>query len=162
MGRSAAAASYRVRLATAADAAVVAHHRVAMFRDMGTLPDDDGAALEHSSALYLGPAITAGDYRGWLVERDGVVVAGAGVIVRQLLPRPGYPGGGREAYVLNVYTEPAHRRRGLARSLMHTVLEWCRVEGLARVALTASDEGRRLYESLGFEAVSEMTRDVRR
>jgi GNAT superfamily N-acetyltransferase len=153
---------YRLRLATTDDVAVVARHRVAMFRDMGILPAGDAAPLEAASARYLAPAIAAADYRGWLVEVDDAVVAGAGAVVRPLLPRPGYPDGGREAYVLNVYTEPAHRRRGLARALMDAIVDWSRGEGIARVALHASDDGRPLYASLGFRATNEMTWDVPR
>lgn len=150
---------YRVRAATAADAAVVAHHRVAMFRDMGVLGAADGAALEVASRLYLARALADGEYRGWLVEADGVGVAGGGLVLRLLLPRPGYLDGGTEAYVLNVYTEPAHRRRGLARRLMDAILVWCDAEEVSRVSLHASDEGRALYAALGFAATNEMRRD---
>jgi hypothetical protein len=61
---------YRIRAATAADAAVVAYHRVAMFRDMGVLGRADGAALEAASRL-AGAALADGAYKGWLVAHDG-------------------------------------------------------------------------------------------
>lgn len=149
-------APYRLRPATAADIAVVAHHRVAMFRDMGILPDGDEGPLAAGSARFLARAIPAADYRGWLAALDGTVVAGAGVVLRPLLPRPGHLDGGIEAYVLNVYTEPEHRRRGLARALMAAVLDWCRGQGIPRITLHASDDGRPLYEALHFLATNEM------
>jgi GNAT superfamily N-acetyltransferase len=147
---------YRLRPATAADVAVVARHRVAMFRDMGVLAERDCAALEAGSMRFLARAIPARDYRGWLADLDGAVVAGAGLVLRPLLPRPGNVAGASEAYVLNVYTEPAHRRHGLARALMAMILEWCRVQAIARVTLHASEDGRPLYESLRFTATNEM------
>jgi GNAT superfamily N-acetyltransferase len=58
--------------------------------------------------------------------------------------------------VLNVYCEPPHRRRGLARALMDAILDWCRERSISRVSLHASDEGRPLYEGLGFTATNEM------
>jgi GNAT superfamily N-acetyltransferase len=58
--------------------------------------------------------------------------------------------------VLNVYTEPQHRRQGLARKLMLVVLDWCRANRVRPVILHSSDEGRPLYESLGFRPTSEM------
>lgn len=149
---------YRIRPANVADAPIVAHHRVAMFRDMGALPAADEAALAHASRVHLAAALAAGTYHGWLIEADGAVVAGGGAVLRPLLPRPGHLDGGIEAYVLNVYTEPAHRRAGLARALMRTVLAWCAERGIARVTLHASDEGRPLYETLGFCATNEMRR----
>ena len=58
--------------------------------------------------------------------------------------------------MLNVYVDAEFRRRGIARKVMETILEWCRGEGLAAVFLHASDEGRRLYESMGFQVGNEM------
>jgi GNAT superfamily N-acetyltransferase len=59
--------------------------------------------------------------------------------------------------IVNVYTETAYRRKGLARELMKTAMEWCAREGVEMVILHASDHGRPLYERLGFEATNEMT-----
>jgi GNAT superfamily N-acetyltransferase len=153
-------APYRIRAATVGDAATIARHRVLMFRDMGIELGDDAAALESTSRDYFEGAVADGRYRGWMADLDGAVAAGGGLILRELLPRPGHVRGGIEAYVLNIYTEPTHRRRGLARALMHAMLEWTAGRGIARVTLHASDEGRPLYESLGFAATNEMCRPV--
>ena len=141
----------RLRVATVADAEVIARHRVAMFRDMRALDERDADVLHDASLAYLRRALADGAYRGWVVERDGVVVAGGAILARPGLPRPENLRGGEEAYLLNVYTEPAHRRRGLARRLMEEMLAWCRARGIARVVLHASDDGAALYASLGFE-----------
>ena len=150
---------YALRVATTADASAIARHRVSMFRDMGMLHDHDAAALEAGAQAHLTTALADGTYFGWLIKHDGVVVAGAGVIVRPLLPRPESPYGGEDVEVLNVYTEPAHRRRGLARRLVEHVLTWARARSLQRISLHASDEGRPLYEQLGFVPTNEMRRE---
>lgn len=154
---------YRVRRATLADAAVITHHRLAMFRDMGGghLPDEHQAeALTTASRAYLDEALPSGLYCGWLAEDGGAVVAGGGMIVQRGVPRPENVHGDEEAYLLNVYVEPAHRRRGLARALMEAMLAWARERGLARVVLHASDDGRALYARLGFFAVANEMRLV--
>jgi len=150
---------YVLRVATPADVTAIAQHRVGMFRDMGMLDGYDAAALEAGSHAHLTRALAEGTYRGWLIEYDNVVVAGAGVILRPLLPRPESPDGGEDAEVLNVYTAPAHRRRGLARRLVEHVLSWSRAHGLRRISLHASEEGRPLYEKLGFVPTNEMRRE---
>jgi GNAT superfamily N-acetyltransferase len=58
--------------------------------------------------------------------------------------------------ILNMYTEKEFRRRGIARQLMLVMMDWVRREGFPKVGLHASDEGRPLYESLGFEVSNEM------
>ena len=93
---------------------------------------------------------------GWLVEQRRTVVAGGGIFVRELGPVPGCYRVGRWGHIANLYTEPAHRRHGLARRLMRTMLDWCNSHDIDHVTLAASDEGRPLYESLGFKATSEM------
>jgi len=148
---------YHLRLATANDAAVVAYQRAAMFRDYLQIPAPDAAAIEAASQPLLAEMMARGEYFAWLVELDGQAVAGGGVILRRLLPRPGGLHGSEEAYILNVYTEPEHRRRGLARVVMSAIIDWCVAREVAVVALHASDDGRPLYESLGFAPTSEMS-----
>jgi ribosomal protein S18 acetylase RimI-like enzyme len=154
--RSGSAPSYRIRSAEPADAAIIAHHRVGMVRDMGILNEPDAPGLHAATIAYVQRALPRGEYVGWLIEADGQVVAGGGVVPRPLLPRAEAPDGGQEAYVLNVYVEPEHRRRRLARLLMEEILAWSRASGFSRISLHASDDGRRLYESMGFHATNEM------
>jgi GNAT superfamily N-acetyltransferase len=120
-----------------------------------------GTAAEHAEMLettraYLQVAMPSGRYVSWLAETaDGHVVAGTGVAISAWPGSPGDPTGKR-ALVLNVYTEPEFRRRGIARQLMEIVIAWCREQGLRSVSLHASDFGRALYEDLGFRQTNEM------
>ena len=151
------------RLATAADAAVLADHRVSMFREMGAIRPDLEERLRQTSAAYFATAIPAGEYIGWIGHPAGETtpVAGAGVQFRSLLPRPTLAGDGlllgREGLVLNVYTVKGWRRRGVARQLMETIIAWAAGEGIVRLVLGASPEGRPLYEKLGFVPTREMS-----
>ena len=100
--------------------------------------------------------LESGEYLGWLAVREGdVVVAGAGLWLMDW-PARMVGGSARRGNILNVYTEPQFRRRGLARGLMEVALEWCKANQIDLVILHASPEGRRLYESLGFQASNEM------
>jgi ribosomal protein S18 acetylase RimI-like enzyme len=151
-----------VRPATAADIAHLAHHRAAMFRDMGKLASDQEEALRTATVSYLRDALETGEYVGWVAEATGTssAIGGAGAQIRSILPRP-RPGSeelelGPEAIVLNVYVEPAWRRRGVADALMRAVLDGLARRGIRRIVLHASVEGRRLYERLGFVATNEM------
>lgn len=147
---------YRIRRATVDDAAVIARHRAAMFCEMKHVDEVESVSIISASIPQLSEMLAEDDYLGWLVELEEKVIAGGGVMMRRLLPRPGSLQGGLEAYVMNIYTEPEHRRRGLARRIMETILEWCCERGFARVTLHPSDEGEQLYLSLGFERTKEM------
>lgn len=121
-----------------------------MFTDMG-IPLDV-PTLDREFRDWLAAMMPAGTYRAWLVESDrGEIVAGGGVSVLPWPPGPRYMGN-RIGVVYNVYTEPAHRRRGLARLVMDSIHAWCRDAGIASVALNASRDGRPMYESMGYRA----------
>jgi len=153
---------FAVRQAIASDVLLIAHHRAAMFRDMGQLASHQEEALQAATASYLRDALETGEYIGWVAEATGTssVIGGAGVQIRPILPRPSSDSQelelGPEAIVLNVYVEPAWRRRGVADALMRAVLDGLAGRGIRRIVLHASDDGRRLYERLGFVATNEM------
>jgi GNAT superfamily N-acetyltransferase len=139
---------YRVRLATLDDTDALVRHRLGMFSDMGIAMDR--AALDRAFRAWLQQMMPAGTYRAWLVETaDATIVAGGGISILPWPPGPQYPGD-RLAYVYNVYTDPAHRRRGLARVVMDAIYAWCRDAGITSLALNASREGQPLYRALGY------------
>jgi GNAT superfamily N-acetyltransferase len=154
-----------IRRATPADSLVLATQRVAMFRDMGrTTPEVEPPLLE-SCADYFATALANGEYVAWLAfltSQPHSVIGGAGVQFRPLVPRTDPSGHfmlrGREGLILNVYVDRAHRRRGVARSLMETLIEWAPGAGIVRLVLHAAPDGRHLYQSLGFLASNEMVR----
>lgn len=148
---------YVLRPAGTHDAQLVARHRASMFRDMGSVSAEDSELLRSASEPWLSGLLANGDYLGWLVEHRRVVVAGGGILIRESGPVPGCYRVGRWAHIANLYTEPDHRRRGLARRLVKTILDWCTAHGIDHVTLSASEEGRPLYESLGFKPTSEMS-----
>lgn len=142
-----------IRPATLADIPHIVSHRAQMFRDMG-IPagfDDMAAAMES----WLRHAIPSHTYRGWMAaSRDGAIAGGAGLIVIPWPPGP-MSMDPRCGFIFNVYTEPSHRKQGVARQLMNTMHDWCRSEGIERVVLNASTFGQSLYESMGYVATNE-------
>jgi GNAT superfamily N-acetyltransferase len=152
-----------IRVATPDDAAVIARHRVEMFRDMGTLPNEFAAPLATAAERYFLEAIPRQTYVGWLASPAahlGEVIGGAGIQVREALPRLTWDQTGvdlgPQGLIVNVYTERAWRRKGVAERLMQEVLHWTGARGMRNVVLHASAEGRALYEKLGFRPTNEM------
>jgi GNAT superfamily N-acetyltransferase len=147
---------YSIRLATLEDAGIIAGHRHRMFLDIGK---HDPQKLEVMTSAYrpwLESKMAAGEYLGWLAKAsDGAVAAGLGL---WLMDWPPHVIGRdlRRGNIINVYTEAAPRRRGLARLLLNTALEWCSANRVDVIILHASKEGRHLYESVGFEPTNEM------
>ena len=52
--------------------------------------------------------------------------------------------------VLNVYTEPKYRGKGLCTQLIKNLIEYGKKRGLGRVDLSATKEGYPIYKKVGF------------
>lgn len=122
------------------DAAVIAVHRYA-----GAGTAQDLLAYER----WVAPRIEQGGYAGVLAEVDGVVVAGAGAVMLDWGPTRGEPIGVR-ARIVNVFTAPAWRRRGLARSLVQALISQCQARQVQVFSLAATPDSAALYAALGF------------
>ena len=157
---------FRIRQATPEDAAVIGWHRARMFQDMGLVPDKLFESYRTKALDRLSQALASGDYVGWLASETNApekVIAGAGVVIRVVPPFPHrHENGeitiaeGRQGVIVNVFTEPEWRRRGIAKQLMKKIIAWSRKQSLDDLVLHASDDGRALYEQLGFVLTNEM------
>ena len=149
-----------IREASVGDITEIVRLRHAMYEDMNYKEEGALQTMSSLTADFLSKAIADGTFRAWLAHDSYHVVAGGAVIIT---PWPAHPYDleCRRATILNVYTDPNYRRRGIARELMQTMIDWCRRQGFARVTLHASDDGRHLYETLGFEPSNEMRLKLR-
>ncbi len=76
-------------------------------------------------------------------------------------PHPLHPTNDRRGYVLNLFVEAEHRRKGLARRLMQLAEEELVKRGVSLLVLHATEKGRPLYSELGWVAGSaEMIKQV--
>jgi GNAT superfamily N-acetyltransferase len=82
---------------------------------------------------------------GWFVVADGdEIVAMAGALAY-----------GSFCWVGLVATRPDRQRQGLATRLSAHLVDWAGARGCSTVALDANDNGRPVYERLGFQAVGD-------
>lgn len=138
----------RLRAATAADSAALL--------DLWTLVSDGGATAGtsawrgHARAWFSHVVDDRAAARLPVVEVGGAIVATAIGTLELGVPNPHCPRG-RTVRLANVVTLPEHRRRGYAGLLVEDVVGWARSIGADRVDLSATPDGQRLYERLGFE-----------
>ena len=157
MTAPATASEMKIRRVTLDDLEEILVHRRRMFEDMG---HHDIAVLEEivrSSRPVLREFLAAGFYVGWFaVTAENRVAAGAGLLISPSLSGPMAPDRAERVYLWNVFTYPQFRKQGLARLLTQRAIAYCRQHGRKILWLHASQYGRPLYESLGFEQTNEM------
>ena len=153
---------FAIRPATTSDLDALVLHCRAMFSDMGYREEFALAAMSAKFKVWLLQRMEAGEYLAWLViGPDDTVAAGAGLWLMDWPPHV-VGRGPRRGNILNVYTSEKFRRRGLARELMLAALAWCRENDVDTIILHASDDGRGLYQSLGFAPTNEMRLEMQK
>lgn len=147
---------YLIRRVRLDEAVVICRHRRLMFEEIGITDQSKLDVMAEQFAPWVEQRLQTEEYVGWFaVTPAGEIAAGAGLWFVPWPPIVVDPDGPR-GYILNVYTEPAHRRQGLARQLTLRCIDHCRELRLKVVTLHASQFGRSLYESLGFALTNEM------
>ena len=150
-------AAFTIRNVEPEDLEEILAHRRLMFEDMGYSDEIMLAEIVESSRPRIRKYLAEKSYRGWFaLASDGRVAAGAGLLITEHVSGPLSPSQTRRAYLLNVYTYPEFRRQGLARQLTQRAIDWCQAEGYKVLWLHASEYGRPLYQSMGFEQTNEM------
>ena len=120
-----------------------------LLEDYGEISRDRLGLIADSLPGYFSRHLNA-DLFAFLCREDGTA---AGCCLLYISEKPANPTfiNGRTGSVLNVYTRPQFRRRGIAGKLMRMLLSEAGRLGLDFVELKSTDVGYPLYKSVGFE-----------
>ncbi|MBR1496500.1 MAG: GNAT family N-acetyltransferase [Oscillospiraceae bacterium] len=141
--------------ASAADSPKLIDLRLAYRReDGGDMPPEAEKTFRERLAAYF-PAHVDRDLLVFAARgEDGEILSCCFLQVTEKPPGLAFPTG-RVGTVLNVYTRPGFRHRGLARRLMALLLDQARALKLDLVELKATEDGYPLYCALGFRECGE-------
>ena len=140
------------RIATKTDMKLLMESRLEMLRVVNNMTEQDcfSDELVNQSRKYF----EEGDQTTVLALHEGKVIGCASISYIWIMPTFSHPGGKR-AHLMNVYTNRAYRRQGIAQKMVGMLLEEARSKGVTEVSLDATESGRPLYERLGFKNSSE-------
>ena len=120
--------------------------RINQLREEGATEDIDLApALKDYYARHMAD----GTFVSWIALDGDKIVGTSGMSFVEKPPYFGCPSG-RIGLLSSMFTDPAYRRKGIARELLSRVVEEARAYGCGTVQITASDMGVLLYTSFGF------------
>lgn len=123
--------------------------RLALFREAEGVTA--GGEVTDATRTYLRETLPTGEFVAWVAEAEGRVVGTSGVVFFRRPPSRTNPSG-REVYVMNMYTVPAWRGRGLATALLREVIAFVQGPVARRIWYYAAPAGRSVYEKAGFVA----------
>ena len=120
--------------------------RINQLREEGATEDID---LAPALKDYYSRHMADGTFVSWIVLDGDKIVGTSGMSFVEKPPYFGCPSG-RIGLLSSMFTDPAYRRKGIARELLSRVVEEARAYGCGTVQITASDMGVLLYTSFGF------------
>ncbi|WP_027409408.1 GNAT family N-acetyltransferase [Anoxybacteroides tepidamans] len=140
---------FQIRKATIQDIHEMIALRLQLLKELREVQtQEEEEAVAASTRTYLESTLNS-DFISYLAVCNNSIVSISRMVLFQ---RPPYIKNleGREAYVLNMYTVPEYRGRGLAKKLLENCIKECQNIGVKRVWLHASAKGMPLYKKMGF------------
>ncbi|OUP79826.1 GNAT family N-acetyltransferase [Lachnoclostridium sp. An169] len=135
---------------TLEDLDILTATRIEVLRAANKLSDDtDMSKVEKESYNYYQKALSDGSHIAYLVFDGSRFVGAGGVSFFQVMPTYRNPSGNK-AYIMNMYTNPEYRRKGIAYHVLDLLVKEVKSKGITSISLEATDMGRPLYEKYGF------------
>lgn len=136
--------------ATLKDIDILTKTRTEVLRAANQLSaDTDMSEVKRQSCDYYKKALLDGSHIAYLVFDESRFVGTGAVSFFQVMPTYHNPSGNK-AYIMNMYTAPEYRRKGIACKMLDILIRDIRDRGVTAISLEATDMGRPLYEKYGF------------
>ena len=124
--------------------------RVQVLRAANHLTEtDELAEVRANSRSYYRRALPEGAHAAFLAFDGERFAATGGVSFYAVMPTCCNPSG-QKAYLMNIYTCPEYRRKGVAYRMVDLLVKECLARDVTFISLEATDMGRPLYEKYGF------------
>lgn len=148
---------YRFRKAAVNDIDLLVESRIHLLRS--AIGEGDPArwdTVKEQVEKYYRESLPQETHIAYLAFCGTDFVGTGGVCFYQILPTY-YKPTGKKAYIINMYTAPDYRRRGIAAQILNLLVKESLERGATYISLEATRMGRPLYEKCGFAALhSEM------
>ena len=136
--------------ATIQDTDLLTKTRIEVLRAANQLSNEtDMTEVFKQSYDYYAEALTDGSHTAYLVFDEDKFVGAGGISYYNVMPTYHNPSG-KKAYIMNMYTAPDYRRKGIAYKTLDLLIADSKSKGIHAITLEATDMGRPLYEKYGF------------
>lgn len=121
--------------------------RIGQLREEGATEDID---LRPHLEDYYKRHLADGTFVSWLAVDGDKIIGTSGMSIVEKPPYFSCPSG-KLGLLSSMFTDPAYRRQGIAKTLLGKVVEEAKNAGCGAVHITASDMGVLLYTDFGFK-----------
>ena len=143
------------RKATPEDIDLLVRTRIEVLRAAnGLTGTTDMSEVEKQSSEYYEKALADDTHTAYLVFFFFLFIGTGGISYYRVMPTYHNPTG-RKGYIMNMYTRPEYRRKGIAFHTLDLLVRDARKKGITFVSLEATTAGRPLYEKYGFSGMKD-------
>lgn len=140
-----------IRLATLSDIDILVKVRFDYFAsESWAVSPEQRKKIERSLRRYYANSLGA-DFIAAFAEAGDELAAVAFLAITELPANLSFPTG-RKGTLLNVLTYPQYRKNGYAKRIITMLIDEAKGRDVSYIELSASEQGRPLYQSLGFAA----------
>jgi len=120
---------------------------------MSEMPADKREELRRENEAYYREALGNGTHRACVAHVGGAIAGCGGLCIQKELPSPDNTSG-ICGYLMNVYTRPEYRGKGIGKAVTRWLIEAAREAGAGKVYLETTEQGEPVYRSCGFVDMS--------
>ena len=133
------------------DIGLLIEYRIRFLNEFCNNPEEDKSEMMIKELQdYFYEAISSNDFIAWLAEYNGKIIGTGGMVVWQIPARFGGLESGKRGYILNMYTIPDARRKGISTRLLYELINEAKSLGLTDLHLRASENRINIYRNVGF------------
>jgi ribosomal protein S18 acetylase RimI-like enzyme len=143
--------------ATEADIQTLVDFRIEFIVELsGLQTDEQTALLRKHLGNYFSYAIKQKLYICWIAKSENNIVGIGGMSIREQPGNFRNPSG-KSGYIMNMYTVPGFRRKGICSTLLKKLMETAKEMGIEAFELHATKDGEPVYEKNGFQIHNQPT-----
>ncbi|MFL0584054.1 GNAT family N-acetyltransferase [Solibacillus silvestris] len=135
-----------LRLATTDDMEILIDLRKRLLVEEGQTVSSN---IDEELRNFFEKQLNSGQFVQWIIEEDKNVLATGGIQFISFPPSYSNSTGIR-GYILNMYTTPESRGRGLAKLLVERIFKEAQGRNVHHIFLISSPMGKPLYKKIGF------------
>jgi len=140
----------KIRRATITDVDMLVKLRMELLYEVGNLINIDNKTIAEANREYFLDNLPNGRFMSWIAEINREIVGASGLLIYQRPPVAGNISG-LEGYIMNMYTIPEMRGRGVASLLVEAIINYVKSTEAKRIFLHAAPTVQALYKKHGFQ-----------
>jgi len=134
--------------------------RILFLKETTAMSETEKCEIENSLKIYFDKYINTSNFIGIIAEHNGNVVS---VAYLNIYDKPANPNitNGKTGSLMNVYTFPEYRRKGISEELIKIIIKEAKNLGIKYIDLLATEAGYNLYKKLGFNDTRDKSMSIK-